>query len=114
MGYIEGIEEMKRFLTHNQLSYSRGMVMKHSNVSYIIDSKIKFTKFVQVLFDFNHTEFSRNISFLDNNTDSKKYYTEFTSKYQDYNFNDEDNNFIINSTVSNNKYGAIYQVVISI
>lgn len=112
MGLGEGVETMKEFLTHNNISFSDGRVKEDFNVSYFIGNKLKFEEEIEVLFDFIHTDFTRNISLLDNDIDSEKYYTEFTSKYQDYDFDKPNNHFIINSN-GPNKHGKPYKIIIT-
>lgn len=112
MSLQEGVEEMKKFLSHNNISFSKGRIVEYFNVSYFIEDKLKFTKKIKVLFDFIHTDFTRNIGLMDNDIDSMDYYTEFTPKYQTYIFDKEDNNLIINSNGAN-KHGSSYKIIIS-
>jgi len=66
---------------------------------------------MQVLFDFIHTDFTKNISLLDNEIDSEEYYIEFSSKYQSYSFDEENNHFVISSN-NDNKHGKPYRVIV--
>ena len=113
MALTDGVERMKEFLRNNNIPFSDGRVKDDFNVSYFVGNKLKFTKTIEVLFDFIHTDFTRNIAFLDNELSSKKYYTEFTPKFQDYSYDKENNNFIINSQGSN-KHGEPYEIIISL
>ena len=112
MNAIGSITTMKEFLSRNNISFSNGRVLDYFNVVYFIGNDLKFNRNIKVLFDFIHTDFTKNIALLDNDIDSEEYYVEFSSKYQSYSFDEENNHFIISSK-GDNKHGKPYRVIIS-
>ena len=104
MNAVDGTTTMKEFLSSNNIFFSYGRVLDDFNVLYFVGNDLKFNKNIQVLVDFIHTDFTRNIALLDNDIDSEEYYIEFSSKYQSYAFDEENNHFVISSN-GNNKHG---------
>lgn len=103
-------QPIKEFLTYNGFSFTEGRVSEDFNVAYFKGKSLKFNRLVNVYFNFIHNDFGSVISLQDNDIDSNKYFTGFSLTYQDFEFNEEDNNLIIDGT---DRSGNPYQVIIS-
>lgn len=103
--------KMKEFLSNNNIPFNNGKVYEDFDVSYFVGKNLKFNETMKVLFDFIHTDFRTNISLLDNDLDSEKFYTAFSPDFQNYSFDEEENSFIIEHTAPN-KHGKPYKVII--
>lgn len=104
-------QSIKDFLTHNGFSYTDGRVKDYFNVVYIKAKSIKLNRPVEVFFNFIHNDFGDVISLLDNDIDSHKFFTGYSLNYQTFEFNEEDNQLIIDGS---DKTGNPYQVIISV
>lgn len=101
---------VKEFLAYNKISCSQGFVIQDFNIKYYVGDELRYQGLEKVHFKVQHPEFINDLSIV--SLDCEIYYCGFRAAYQNYEFNEINNMFIIKSKDSNNKHGKVYRIEI--
>lgn len=103
-------KKVKDFLSYNNIEYNLGYAIENFNIKYYVDNELRYQSAEQVHFTVQHPEFTDDIKVSSLNCEL--YYCGFRASCQIYEFNKEENVFVILSRDSNNKHGKNYKVEI--
>jgi len=99
-------DEAKKFCVHNRISINPSVVSKDFIVKYYKDGELSYNGLAKVSFPTQHTQFSSQIN-LD--LDSDIFHVSFSDKWQNINFNTNNNTLTI---VGTSKSGKPYKILI--
>ena len=111
MQEIKGYGEVKEFLSFNNKNFSARHVYGESfDIEYYIGNELRYQGEEIVNFTVQHPEFRSDIEII--NFDTDIYYVGFSPKFEEYNFDENENILVVNNKSSSHKFGKPFKVLI--